>query len=129
MGAQLKARGLAPDGIVCSPAVRARATARAIAGAVSYPENKIVVREELYDRGTAGIMEVIHVLEAGWNRVVLIGHNPDLMSLINRLAGEDLNHLPTCGVAAIEFQVDDWAQVMDGAGRMTLFDYPKRHAR
>jgi phosphohistidine phosphatase len=51
------------------------------------------------------------------------------MSLINRLAGEDLNHLPTCGVAAIEFQVDDWAQVMDGAGRMTLFDYPKRHAR
>lgn len=129
MGAQLKAGGLIPDAIVCSPAVRARSTARAIAGALGYPEDRIVVRDAIYERGRAGLMEVIQALDAAWNRVILIGHNPDLTLLINRLAGEDLPHLPTCGLASIVFEVDDWKHVMDGAGRMTLFDYPKRHAR
>lgn len=129
MGGLLKSRGLLPDRIVCSPAVRARATARLLAIAVGHAPEAIVIHPEIYAHGLHALLTVVHGLDNGWNRVYLIGHNPDLTVLVNRLTGEELAHLPTCGVASLEFNVEDWPQVMDGSGRLSLFDYPKRYAQ
>ena len=118
-----------PDCIVCSPAVRARMTAILIANALGYDPSRILVRTEVYENGQAALMEVIHGLNQNWQRVLLIGHNPDLTHLINRLADENITHLPTCGVASLEFAVDDWSHIMEGSGRLAFFDYPKRHIK
>ena len=118
-----------PDCIVCSPAVRARMTAILIANALGYDPSRILVRTEVYEHGQAGLMDVIHGLNQNWQRVFLIGHNPDLTHLINRLAGENITHLPTCGVASLEFALDDWSLIMEGSGRLAFFDYPKRHIK
>jgi phosphohistidine phosphatase len=129
MGKLLKSRGLIPDRIVCSPAVRAGMTARLLADAVGYELAAIETYPELYEQGVSGLMTVIHGLNSGWTRVYLIGHNPDLSLLVNRLTGEHLGQLPTCGVASLVFDVEHWPHIMEASGRLSLFDYPKRYSR
>lgn len=129
MGGLLKSRGLLPDRIVCSPAIRAYTTARLLAEAVGYAVVDIEIHREIYEQGMAGLMAVIQGLNSGWSRVFLVGHNPDLTLLMGQLTGAEPEHLPTCAVASLEFAVHDWAHVMAGAGRLAFLDYPKRHGR
>ncbi len=129
MGGLLKSRGLLPDHIACSPALRARATALLLATAVGYAPEAIAFDPQIYGHGLLGLLAVVHGLDADWQRVYLIGHNPDLMLLVNRLTGEELAHLPTCGIVSMEFKVTDWPHIMEGSGQLRLFDFPKRYAR
>ena len=127
MGSVLKFRGLIPDRIVSSPATRALATAQRIAAEVGYEPAAIEVQDTLYGQSPPRLIEMIRGFDDRWNRVFLVGHNPELTELVNRLAGENLANIPTCGLASLEFEVDSWAYLMAGAGRLVLFDYPKRH--
>ena len=102
-------------------------TAELVAVATGYEPTRILVRPEIYEHGMSGLLSVIHDLSNDWKRVFLIGHNPDLTYLVNWLTNEEINHLPTGGVASIECAVDDWSHIMEGAGRLKLFDYPKKH--
>jgi hypothetical protein len=47
---------------------------------------------------------------------------------VSVLADRVVSHLPTTGVAAITFDVDDWAHIMAGSGTLAFLDYPKRYA-
>ena len=127
MGSVLKCRGLIPERIVSSPAKRALTTAQLIAREVGYEARAIDVLDPLYGQDPSVLIELIRGFDDAWSRVYLVGHNPELTELVNRLAGENPAHIPTCGLASIEFQVDSWSHLMAGAGRLTLFDYPKRH--
>lgn len=127
MGGILQARGLVPDRILSSPAKRARKTARLIAKEIGYDAEAIDIRDSLYMDGVPALMALIQGLNDAWERVYLIGHNPDLTELVNRLTDENIENVPTCGIASIEFDVDSWLHIMVGSGRLALFDYPKRH--
>lgn len=127
MGGILRARGLVPDRIVSSPARRARKTAKLIAREIGYDAEAIDLRDGIYMDGVPALLALVQSLDDAWQRVYLIGHNPDLTELVNRLADENIDNLPTCGIASIEFEVDSWVHIMAGAGRLALFDYPKRH--
>ncbi len=127
MGSVLKFREAIPDRIVSSPAKRALETARTIAREVGYATENIDVRGSLYLAEQSILIELIQALDDTWNRVYLVGHNPEFTELVDCLAGEDIGNLPTCGLASIEFKVDSWAHAMPGAGRLAWLDYPKRH--
>lgn len=127
MGSLLRFRGLEPDRIVTSPARRAAKTARLLAGEVGYPDDAIDVRDSIYMQDVPGLIELIRGLDDRWGRVYLIGHNPELTELTNRLADENIDNVPTCGIASIILEVDAWSHIMEGAGRLAFFDYPKRH--
>ncbi|MGZ8216470.1 SixA phosphatase family protein [Methylomagnum sp.] len=127
MGSLLKFRGLPPDHIISSPAKRALKTARLIAAEVGYDPEAIDIRDRIYMASVPTLVELVQGLDDAWERVYLFGHNPDLTDLVNRLAGETIANVPTCGVASIEFEVDSWSHIMAGAGRLAFLDYPKRH--
>lgn len=127
MGSLLRFRGLAPDRIVSSPARRAQKTARLIANEVGYDKDAIGIEETIYLGGARAILELVQNLGDEYERAYLVGHNPDLSEAASRLTGENLGGIPTCGIVAIEFSVDSWAHVMEGAGRLKFFEYPKKH--
>jgi phosphohistidine phosphatase len=128
MGQQLALRKLSPDRILCSPALRATQTAQLIAAAVGYDSAGIEIREALYMQGPGAMLEILRALDTDWQRVYLVGHNPDITALVSVLADRVVSHLPTTGVAAITFDVDDWAHIMAGSGTLAFLDYPKRYA-
>ncbi|UZR27615.1 histidine phosphatase family protein [Methylococcus mesophilus] len=127
MGSLLRFRGMEPDCMVSSPARRARKTARLIAGEVGYDKDAIVIAEQIYLGGRRAVVELVQALNDEDERVYIIGHNPDLSEAASCLTGESLGELPTCGMVAIEFPVYSWTHVMEGAGRLKFFDYPKKH--
>lgn len=127
MGNVLKFRGLIPDLVITSTAKRARKTAQLIVEALGCGEEVIEPRDSIYLAEAADLLDLIRGLDDKPERVFLVGHNPTLTELVNLLAGESIDNIPTCGVASLEFALDSWAHVMEGAARMAFFDYPKRH--
>lgn len=129
MGRRLRQAGWRPDRMLASPATRAAATAKAIAVAVDYPERDIVWKPDLYLASPRAMLRELVAAADGVGHVALVAHNPGTTELAERLSGEALGNVPTCGVVRLRFDVDAWPAVGDGLGKLIDFDYPKRERR
>lgn len=126
MGKRLARAGIRPDLITSSPAVRALTTAQKIAEELGIKKSEIDVNEDVYTFNAEGLLEAIRGLDDKLNTVMLVGHNPAATILLNELAGEDIDNVPTCGVAQLELNTESWAQVKRGGAELVSFDYPKK---
>ena len=54
----------------------------------------------------------------------IIGHNPGLSDLIQKMSGHDL-WLPTCGLADIELHIGSWRAIFDNVGSLRDVITPK----
>jgi phosphohistidine phosphatase len=124
MGARLRERGVAPDRIVSSPAVRAAQTAEIVAAALDYPEDEIVREDAVYDASVGDLLRCIQDLDDANVQVLLIGHNPGMSSLAKHLTGRDLGDLPTCGALVIEFDLASWSEIAWNQCRFLFFEHP-----
>jgi len=109
MARLLKKNGLVPDNIISSTAIRARATAEAVAKASSY-DGEIVLNKSLYAAGSEAYLGVIHDLSDEYVRVLIVGHNPGLEELVELLTGE-IHLMPTCSLAHVKLNVDKWSDI------------------
>jgi phosphohistidine phosphatase len=126
MGKLLKERGVHPDLMVSSPAVRALATCRALATALGYPEDKIKVDKRLYHAAEDKLLTVIKeckVEDPGV--IVVVGHNPGLTEFANRLLDEAIDNVPTCGIVAGKLNIQSWEDLTWGCGEQEFFETPK----
>ncbi len=110
MGKRLAARGVKPDRVVSSPAVRALATAKVIAGALDVGRKDIVVDERVYEASVDDLLGVIRELGGHPRCVVLVGHNPGMTELAQRFSRE-IGTLPTCAVAEFTFDAQAWSEI------------------
>ncbi len=128
MGLRLAARNLELDAIITSPANRAKSTAKLIAEELDFSQEKILKKEDVYHATGSVLADFIRSITDDLRSVMLIGHNPGFTDLANFLKEPDyyIGNVPTCGVVAIEFAVNQWADVSKHSGRMLFFDYPKK---
>ncbi len=127
MGKIIRKQGLSFDRIVTSPALRAMTTANLLAEKLGYPEQEIQKLEALYGASVDELLECVHGLNSDEPRIALVAHNPGLTELCNYLSGEAIDNLPTCAVAVIEFELDDWQAVYRDTGRLALYEYPRKY--
>lgn len=125
MGDALAERGIFPDLMVSSPAVRAINTAIIIARKIDFPQQRIESNDRIYEAGTEDLFKLLSDVNDSIGHVMLFGHNPSLTSLINRLQPAPLDNLPTCGVYAIGLPIETWAEVRTAKGRAELTLFPK----
>lgn len=109
MGRLLKERGLVPDVILASTAVRAQATAQAVATACSASATPEFLGE-LYLAEADTYIATLADLPAEHELVLVVGHNPGLETLVRVLTGE-LEAMPTAAIAHVTLPVHDWAEV------------------
>lgn len=126
MGARLARRAERFDLLLSSTARRARDTADAIAEALGAGAGRQAASADLYHADAEDLLAELRGLDPALERVALVGHNPALTDLANRLAGTSLVKLPTAAVFTVELPVDDWSAVAPGSGRLVDYDYPKR---
>lgn len=125
MGARLAARGQRPDKFYCSSARRARETALILAQAVGYPEADLEVQDEIYSADQAQLLDRLRQCPDSAGEVWLVGHNPDITELVNRLAGFQTHELPTCAVVRMAFDVGRWKDIEPGEAQVLEVDRPK----
>lgn len=131
MGQYIEKRGLIPDVVICSIAVRARETIE-LALMKRSAETEISFTDALYHAGPADMLELVHALDASCVHAMLTGHNPGMHELAMALAasgeraGMDAMNtkFPTAALAIIDFE-GGWRDVAPGAGILRLFVTPR----
>jgi phosphohistidine phosphatase len=125
-----------PDRVLVSPAVRAHQTWEiaweAMKDRVRAPG--IEFQPELYGAEPSQLLHSIRLASAhDPKRLMLVGHNPGMHELALMLAGSGdkatkkalEDNLPTSGLAVLDLDVDDWADVAFRRGKLVLFTSPK----
>ncbi|BBL72341.1 SixA phosphatase family protein [Methylogaea oryzae] len=128
MGLRLKAWGACPDLILSSPAKRARKTAKIVAEALGYPGKAIRCDERLYLQGVQALLAALTETDDRFDEVMLVGHNPDITELAERLTGDDFSEIPTAGAVVIRVEGTSWRELARFGGGTLWFDYPKKHS-
>ena len=125
MGKRLAKRGIQPDLIITSPAVRARRTAEIYAQTLSYPLANMQINPAQYAASVPVLMDLLRQTSAACRSVLMVGHNPESTDLANLLGNLSLTNVPTSGIVALEFAVASWLDLRVGGGSLLFFDYPK----
>jgi phosphohistidine phosphatase len=132
IGAYIARHALAADRVLCSPALRTRMTWEVLAAALAEPP-AAVFEPRLYNAGADAILEVVRETQPRVRSLLVIGHNPGLQELADRLiASGDVDHrerlrekLPTAGLVVIDFALDAWTAIRPLAGRLERFIVPR----
>ena len=124
MAHRLVKKGIKPQLIVSSPALRALTTAKFFADTWQMPLSAIQEEPSIYEAPVSSLLNVINNLDNKFEQIAMFGHNPGLTDLVGYLNGH-IYEMPTCGVVILEFPFDDWAMISEGTGKVVLFDYPK----
>jgi phosphohistidine phosphatase len=126
MGKRLQARGARPTLLLASHATRAQRTAKLVARALALPAEIVQTEESLYLAEPAAVLGVVSRQDDAHSCVIVIGHNPGLTDLANRLLPDlALDNLPTTGVVAIDLAIGSWSAAASAAARLAYYDYPK----
>ncbi|MDD3741503.1 MAG: histidine phosphatase family protein [Bacteroidales bacterium] len=114
-----------PDLIISSPSVRTATTAEIIADKLKYPVEKIHYIDELYLCSVPEYIEILLRQNHKNRHICIISHNPGTTALANMLTDEDIDNIPTCGVAHIELDLFKWDDIEPGIGKLKQFIVPK----
>ena len=124
MGARLREANFDFDAVFCSRARRAQQTAAGIF--CDDWAKRVEIAPRLYTFEETDLYRFIELLEPTLNSVVIVGHNPATTMLINDLCRSNIANVPTCGIAQIALEIENWFDVAPGTGKLINYDFPKR---
>lgn len=118
-------RGIKPDLVVSSHAVRAFETAKILAGMLNYPVHKIQVESNIYHRGADGLFDMTMALPNDKEVVMLVGHNPAMTQFANEFLEQKLDYLPTTGVVCVQIGSGKWEELAVADRQVEFLVTPK----
>jgi phosphohistidine phosphatase len=113
------------DTLVSSTAVRAFTTATYFAKAYNKSINQILQEPSLYHAPPSVFYSVITQLNNSFNSVAIFAHNPGITQFVNQLTPAQIDDMPTCGIFAIESNIDDWKAFNTRNNKFLFFISPK----
>jgi phosphohistidine phosphatase len=123
MAKVLKKEGIIPSLIISSPANRAITTAKIIAEGLGYKKD-IVIKDSIYESSDFNLMMIIKELDEDLESVMIVGHNPAMNDVINKISDLSIHNLPTCGVVALELS-NGWSDLTPYRAKNIFYKYPK----
>ncbi|MEQ1528126.1 MAG: histidine phosphatase family protein [Methylococcales bacterium] len=127
MGLWMKQQHLQPDLVISSPALRAISTTRLICPMLGIAEQDIQQDKRLYLADLYMLKGVLAERAEGYQRVLLVGHNPGLEDLLIELAESipEFNKLlPTTGLARLRLSVN-WQGLYSGCAELVTITHVK----
>ena len=129
MGKILQEKGVLPQLLISSPALRAYTTAKEIAKSITYPEENIRIQDSIYEANPETMLRLIQDLDDNYQSVMLFGHNPTFTELANLFSEVYIENIPTCGILCVLFDVSTWSAATPQTAQVLWFDYPKRYTK
>ena len=122
---RLVKKGVAIDAFVSSPAKRAKKTAKYFANEYGVDKDKIILVPELYEAHSSVFYKVIGSLNDRFNSVAIFSHNPGITDFVNTLTEVRIDNMPTCGIFAVQMEIESWQDFKEAPKSYWFFDYPK----
>ena len=114
------------DLIICSHAVRSVETARIIAHAFNVEESNFRIEKGIYTADAGSLTDQLYDLPASVSNVMIVGHNPAITNLANNYLYEKIDYLPTSGVIAVDFEINEWDELISAAFTIRFVAFPKK---
>ena len=112
--AWVHAEGYAPQAILSSDATRTRET---VAPFLAHdPDCSVRFTNDLYLASPKQMFEVVEKAETKADTLLLCAHNPGISQLDTYLTNLNFRDYPPAGLAVIQFEIDDWAELTGGSG-------------
>ena len=116
----LKAKGVTPQLILSSPALRAKRTAEIYQDAIDAP---LHLDYRIYEASPMSLLYLSREALQDHDSLMIVGHNPALTELGDLLGDTSIYNLPTAAVVGLAF--DD--EIAPGKGKTILYEYPKKY--
>lgn len=123
MGRFLTARGLVPDLIITSTALRARSTAELAASAGAWDAD-IYLESGFYEEGPDGVIGLAGRAPDVARRLMMVGHQPTWSGLVAAITGK-LVEMKTASVAVIDVEIDTWSALGSVGGTLEALHHPR----
>jgi phosphohistidine phosphatase len=132
IGRHIRAKSIAFDHVVASPAVRVIETLDAVEDGAGRKLG-VAFDRRIYMASVLTLVDIIHETNAEYDSVLLVGHNPGLEDLIFMLTPHDDGPLrsevdikyPTATLSEMTFDVDRWEDVDEGKGHLVRLIRPR----
>ncbi|HVW96965.1 MAG TPA: histidine phosphatase family protein [Mucilaginibacter sp.] len=121
MADRLREKAIIPELIITSPALRTFTTAEIFADHLGLPEPG--TNKSIYEASEKTLLNIINEFPDECSFIALVGHNPGVAYILQYLTGE-AREVHTSTVAVIDFEIDSWAEVTKGLGKLTYFSWP-----
>lgn len=123
VGHEMRDRGIRPDLVIASPAVRAKETVERVVD--GFGEDLHVMEDRrIYESGTGTLLDIVRAAPDDADHVMIVGHNPGFQNLVVTLTEpcalreEAERKFPTAALAEIRFSVDRWSELAPGTGQL-----------
>jgi phosphohistidine phosphatase len=126
IGRHLHHRGVRPDLVLCSSAIRARQTLELVG---LFPHAEIRFEDRVYAAGAGDLFALLREVAATVDCVLLIGHNPgieELATLLVKNAQAWTEKFPTAAMADIRLPIRNWEALAKGVGDVQEFVVPRQ---
>jgi phosphohistidine phosphatase len=130
IAAHMRGKGLLPDQILCSSAVRAQQTCDLVCEGLG-GEIHVDFEDELYLAEASRLMAFATGADEIGKSLLLIAHNPGMASLAFAMAGQNsappakLTDFPTTALACFIFDCNYWTELDPTKAKLTHFVTPK----
>lgn len=125
MAKRLRKQGVKVDKFISSPAERAFRTARFFAKEFDLKKEDIQVEKALYGAMPSQFEQMVASLKEKYNTVVFFSHNPGITDYANTLSTVHTDNIPTCGIFAVQADVETWEAFAKAEKKFLFYDYPK----
>ena len=118
--------GVRPELVLCSTAVRARATLDLVAPALGTPA--VEIEGGLYHAWADDLLERLRGISPDVGCVLMVGHNPGFHNLVALLAPPGPDTFPTGALAELQIDVEDWHGLRPGGAELVQLVLPRELA-
>ena len=123
-----KKQKLDVDAVFSSYANRAISTCNIFMENLDINPSLLLKTKALYDFSGQQALSFISNIDKTHNNVLIFGHNNAFNWLANVLGDEPIDHLPTCGLVQISFEIEDWQHIQNrGNTNFILFPRHLKH--
>lgn len=114
-----------PSVFVSSCANRALHTAIIFSYTFNYPLANIKISKSLYSFSDGYLIKTVKALDDAFNSAIIFSHDHGINTFVNKYGNKKIDHVPTCGVIGIKFDVSHWKNIKPG--KTILTEFPKFH--
>lgn len=122
---ELQRKDIIPGLILTSPAVRSVETARFLAKYMEIPGSAVAAHDILYGDFTIELFPFLDTICPEERVVLIVGHNPSLLLVIEFLSGLVLVRFPTLTTIVLEFEVKQWSELTEKKGTLRQLFIPR----
>jgi phosphohistidine phosphatase len=119
VGQLLRRRQLRPEAVICSPADRALQTAKCVIEAARF-RTRLLFYDHIYEATVEQLIEIVSEAGGDAGMLLLVGHNPGLQGLLERLTGDYAPMLPAT-LARIDLDIAAWSALRDATNARLVF--------